>query len=172
LRTYRYVGPKQIAERVRAAPVGECVESPDDVLRWVRQTNQAADTSGCVVATFVIDKTEKLRVADRRSEHVACAGGRDVLSAGEIAFTVAGGGVLVSWVTNQSTGYCPDPESWPAVHAALERAGLAAPEGFDPAFVFRRCLRCAAINVVKGGDFECDVCAAALPIEWNCTSAT
>ena len=34
--------------------------------------------------TFVIGVDGVLRVADRRSEHVACAGGGDVLSAGEL----------------------------------------------------------------------------------------
>ena len=81
---------------------------------------------------------------------------------------VAGGGsVEVLSVSNQSTGFCPEPESWPAVEAALRRAGLARPGGFSPACVFRRCVRCGGLNLVKGGLFECAVCEAALPEEYN-----
>jgi hypothetical protein len=166
-RTYVYVGPKQIATRVGNAPAGVRIDSPEDVLLWAAATGQDVDDGGTVTATFVVDDAGALRVADRRSEHVACAGGRPVLSAGEIAFTVAGRRAGVAWVTNQSTGFCPEPESWPSVKAALERAGLEAPPGFDPAFVFRRCVRCEAINVVKDGVFECLVCTTSLPRDWN-----
>ena len=41
--------------------------------------------------------------------------------AGEITFTVRPGSISVTWVTNQSTGYCPEPASWPAVETALAR---------------------------------------------------
>jgi hypothetical protein len=75
--------------------------------------------------------------------------------------------VRVTWVTNQSTGYCPEPDSWPAVQAALARAGIAAPEGFSQEFLFRRCPRCGSINIIKNGIFECGVCATLLPEEWN-----
>ena len=57
---------------------------------------------------FVIDLTGTLRLAPRRSEHVACAGGGPVLSAGEIVFRRERGGWTVGEVSNQSTGYCPD----------------------------------------------------------------
>jgi hypothetical protein len=147
---YRYVGPKKIAERVRSAPAGARIESPEDV-----------------VATFIIDEAGWLRIADRRSEHVACAGGKPVRSAGEMTFNVRRGRVSVSWVTNQSTGYCPEPDSWPAVQAALARAGIAAPDGFSQAFEFRRCPQCGSINIVKDGVFECGACSTPLPEEWN-----
>jgi hypothetical protein len=109
-----------------------------------------------------------LRVAPRRSEHVACAGGRPVLSAGEITFALAGRSVGVAEVSNQSTGYCPEPESWPAVEAALRRAGLEPPDGFSPACVFRRCEECGTVCLVKGGAFECAACGAGLPSKYNC----
>src|SRR6267142_1060159 len=105
--TYNYVGPKKIAERVVSAPEGTRIEFTDDVRRWMRQTGQELDNSGNVITTFIIDESGGLRIADRRSEHVACAGGRPVQSAGEMTFTVRPGGVSVTWVTNQSTGYCP-----------------------------------------------------------------
>src|SRR4051812_21449492 len=72
---YRYVGPRRIAERSLHAPMGMQINSSDGVLRWSRQTGQALTPSGGVTATFIIDEHGNLRIADRRSEHVACAGG-------------------------------------------------------------------------------------------------
>ena len=164
---YRYVGPRKIAERAPSAPAGTQVESPEDVRRWVRQTAQEADAAGNIVATFIIDEAGWLRIADRRSEHVACAGNRPVRSAGEMTFTIRRSGVNVTWVTNQSTGYCPEPDSWPAVEAALSGAGITPPDGFSQAFDFRRCLRCGSINIIKDGVFECGACSTPLPEEWN-----
>jgi hypothetical protein len=88
-----------------------------------------------------------------------------VLAAGEMTFRV-GRTVEVS-ATNQSTGYCPEPSCLEAVRAALERAGLEAPDAFEPAFEFRRCDGCASVNLVKEGVFECAVCGEALPADWN-----
>ncbi|WP_211240655.1 hypothetical protein [Hamadaea tsunoensis] len=70
-------------------------------------------------------------------------------------------------MSNQSTGYCPEPASWPAVAAACERAGLAHPGGFTAAFEFRRCPDCGQVNIVKGDDFVCAACDGDLPWEWN-----
>lgn len=168
--TYQYVGPKKIGERASSVPTGVRIESVEDIRCWVRQTGQDLNTAGSVTATLIIDESGWLRIADRRSEHVACAGGKPVRSAGEMTFTVRPSTVHVSWVTNQSTGYCPEPSSWPAVEAALARAGIAGPEGFSQEFVFRRCPRCQSINIIKEGAFECGVCATPLPDEWNLQS--
>jgi hypothetical protein len=108
-----------------------------------------------------------LRIADRRSEHVTCAEGQPVLSAGEMTFMCGKGRIFVVSATNQSTGYCPEPESWPAVASALDRIGLAHPESFDPAFDFRRCPSCSQINVIKDERYVCDVCQSPLPKHWN-----
>ncbi len=164
---YSYVGPKRIADRVPHQPAGIRVESAEDVLRWVRQTGQELDSNRSVTATFIIDETGWLHIADRRSEHVACSSGRRVRSAGEITFTVKASDVIISWVTNQSTGFCPEPDSWPAVENALTRAGIGAPDGFIQAFDFRRCPRCGVINIIKDRVFECGVCFTSLPEEWN-----
>lgn len=164
---YHYVGPKKIAERARFAPAGLRVESPEDVRRWVQQTGQEPDGAGNVVATFVIDESGWLRIADRRSEHVACAGGRPVQSAGEMTFAIRPKSIRVVGATNQSTGYCPEPDSWPAVESALARAGIVGPEDFSQKFEFRRCLQCGSINIIKDGVFECGVCFAPLPEAWN-----
>jgi hypothetical protein len=145
------------------------VESSKDVLRWIQQTGQEL-TAGSITATFIIDEAGWLRIADRRSEHVACAGGRPVRSAGEITFTVRPPSVDVTWVTNQSTGYCPKPDSWPAVQVALTRAGITSPAGFSQEFDFRRCPPCGSINLIKEAEFECGVCSSPLPAEWNLES--
>lgn len=117
--------------------------------------------------TFVVAVDGVLRLALRRSEHVACAGGAEVLGAGEIAFARDGAGWTVSEVSNQSTGYCPDPDCWPAVGDALDRAGVPNPGEFTDAVVFRRCPACAERNLVKEADFVCVVCGVELPQEWN-----
>lgn len=74
--------------------------------------------------TFVVTLNGSLRLAPRRSEHVALAAGDAVLAAGEMTFEPEGAGWRVAEVTNQSTGFCPDPDSWPAVAAALDRIGV------------------------------------------------
>ncbi len=122
---------------------------------------------GLIAATFVIDAKGTLLLADRRSEHVACAGGGPVQSAGEMFFLVAGGHVEVVEVSNQSTGFCPEPESWPAVAVALDRAGIAHPGRFTTEVVFRRCESCGERNVVRSGWFACGACGADLPKGWN-----
>jgi hypothetical protein len=170
-RTYRYIGPKQLAERAARSAAGVRVESAEDVRQWLRQTHQEVSAEGSVTVTFVIDESGGLRIADRRSEHVACASGRPVCSAGEMTFAVEPNGIRVTWVTNQSTGYGPEPDSWPAVQAALTRTGLVAPEGFSQEFLFRRCPRCGSVNLIKERVFECGVCSERLPEKWNLDSA-
>lgn len=168
MRLYRYIGPRHIAERVSASPTGTAIASPQQVARWAQLTGQQSDAEGRLVATFVVDAAGALRVADRRSEHVACAGGGPVQSAGEITFTLGHDPVGVDAVSNQSTGYCPEPESWSAVEESLRRAGFEPPAGFSPACVFRRCPGCGSICLVKGGWFECGVCGSELPPAYNC----
>ena len=168
MRVYRYIGSKQIADRATSTPAGTPVRSAADVLGWVRNSGQRPRPDGCAVATFVVDTCGLLLLADRHSEHVACAGRQPVQAAGEITLRVADYSVEVVAVSNQSTGYCPEPESWPAVVTALTAAGLNPPAGFDPACVFRLCLRCGSKNLVKDAVFECGVCAAELPAAYNC----
>jgi len=169
MRLYRYVGPKRIADRAGAEVAGAVVRRAEDVVAWARDSGQVL-VGGRVTATFVIDVTGELLIADRRSEHVACAGGRPVRSAGEMTFALDDGVEAVE-VSNQSTGYCPEPESWPAVAEALARAGLLGPGGFAPSCNFRRCEKCGSINLIKGGVLECGVCAAELPAAYNVQGA-
>ncbi len=114
--------------------------------------------------TFVIDEDGALRVAPRRSEHVACARGRPVLSAGELTIDRS---LAVAFASNQSTGYCPEPDSWPAVARALDELGVKHPRGFSFEATFRRCERCGERNLVKDQVFECAICGAELPRTWN-----
>ena len=70
-------------------------------------------------------------------------------------------------MSNQSTGFCPEPESWPAVATALDRIGVANPGRFTTEVVFRRCEKCDELGVVQDGWFVCGVCGADLPAKWN-----
>jgi hypothetical protein len=166
-RLYSYVGPAAIKARVAGRPGGTRIKTAADLLAWVRGTGGRPGPDGLVAATFVIDEAGELLLADRRSEHVACAGGGPVRSAGEVFLLVEGDGVAVAEASNQSTGYCPEPESWPAVAAALDRIGVAHPGGFTSEIVFRRCEKCGERNVVRDGWFVCGVCGAGLPAAWN-----
>src|SRR5262245_43400464 len=168
MRTYRYVGPKGIADRATVTPAGTSIHSAADVIRWARESGQHAGPDGYIIATFVVDAAGVLLVADRRSEHVACAGRKPVQSAGEITFLVAGTAVEVIAASNQSTGYCPEPESWPAVAAVLSAAGMNPPDGFSLGCEFRRCVRCGGLTLVKERLFRCGVCGADLPLLYNC----
>ena len=164
-RLYSYVGPKAIAERLSTASTGTPIGSIEDLLRWAHPSRVASGSPCSITATFVVDEFGMLRVADRSSEHFACAGGKEVQSAGEVTFHISKGNAEVTWVTNQSTGYCPEPESWPSVREALERAKIRAPFEFSQRMIFRRCDHCGSINIVKDSDFSCGVCSAALPLE-------
>ena len=85
-------------------------------------------------------------------------------------FAPAGAGWRVDAVTNQSTGYCPDPDCWPAVAAALDQAGVPHPGDFTDKVIFRRCPTCGERNLVRDGDYTCALCDGALPARWNVTS--
>lgn len=163
LYAYTYVGPEEIRRSSASQPAGTPVASAADVDGWLR-TNPDAVTEG---ATYVVDLQGRLRLAPRRSEHVACASGEEVLAAGEVRFRGSGSRLTVDAISNQSTGYCPDTSCWDAVVMALQRAGLEPPRGFSPEVVFRRCSRCGELNLVKEAWFVCVFCDADLPAEWN-----
>ncbi len=90
-----------------------------------------------------------------------------VLSAGEIGFVREADWWAVGEVSNQSTGYCPDVTSWPAVALALDHVGLRRPYGFTHEVVFRRCPDCQEYNIVREDDFVCVFCGSDLPETWN-----
>ena len=156
MRSYRYVGPPEIRAAAAGSPGGARVDTPADVARWL--------SAGDDIATYVVTADGVLRIANRRSEHVACAMGGDVLAAGELRFARAG---RVLEASNLSTGYCPEPSCWDALAAALDRAGVVRPAALTSAFVFRRCDACGERNLVKDDVFACALCDAELPAAWN-----
>lgn len=162
-RAYDYIGPDALrgsqSERHH-------IQQPQDVKDWMAQTGQCP-RYGMVVVTFIVDTGGQLWIADRHSEHVACAIGQPVLSAGEMTFAIEGKSVAVTEVSNQSLGYCPEPASWPAVSAALKGSGLSPPLYFTSAYTMRICEICKAKNIIKDDVYECGVCQSVLPIVWN-----
>ncbi|MFG2783972.1 hypothetical protein ACGFY7_39835 [Streptomyces prunicolor] len=163
-RRHRYVGPAELLAAVRPGAEGRIVRSAGDLNAWPAGREKAEPAEPF---TFVVDLDGLLRLAPRRSEHVACAGGADVLGAGEMGFEQAAGLWVVREVSNQSTGYCPHLDSWLAVARALDLAGIGRPRGFTHAVVFRRCETCREINIVREGDFVCVFCGSDLPADWN-----
>jgi hypothetical protein len=161
---YRYVGPADLSAQASLGAGGQLIRSRKEFDDWIG----AVDTREIAEPfTYVVDVEGVLRLAPRRSEHVACAVGGEVLAAGEIAFARSAAGWVVSEVSNQSTGYCPDLSCWSAIASALDRAGLQRPDGFTSEFVFRRCPDCFYLNVVKEEDFVCCLCGEDLPDVWN-----
>ncbi|MFJ3898478.1 hypothetical protein [Streptomyces sp. NPDC090083] len=163
-RRHGYIGPAEPLGTVRPGAEGRVVRSARDLDAWLAARDRAELAEPF---TYVVDLDGLLRLAPRRSEHVACAGGADVLGAGEMGFERTAGRWTVREVSNQSTGYCPRLESWDAVARALDGAGVGRPAGFTYAVVFRRCLTCGEINIVREGDFVCVFCGGDLPGEWN-----
>jgi hypothetical protein len=166
-RLYPYVGPDDIRRRAADAPAGVRIKSPSDPANWARQTNQRSNRDGLIAVTFVVDEQGTFRVADRGSEHVACSGGGPVQSAGEMFLLPTEASLEVVEISNQSTGFCPEPESWPTVASALDRVGFKHPGRFTHEVIFRRCPACGQRNVVKDGWFACGVCGGDLPAAWN-----
>jgi hypothetical protein len=164
---YRYVGPPDILQRSKHSPGGARITSTADLAAWIVTTGQRPDATGLLPVTFVVDADGDLRLADRHSEHVACARGQPVRSAGEMFFEPRASGWNLAAVSNQSTGYCPEPESWSQVAAALDPLPLSHPGRFTYAYVFRRCPICGQLNIVKDEVFECVICNADLPLTWN-----
>jgi len=163
-RKYRYLG-EQGTNEAEYGIQRKQISGPEDI--WHYCAPELRHGHVTVTVTFIVDVKRRLWIADRHSEHVACARGGDVLSAGEMTFTLEGGHAVVSQVTNLSTGYCPEPESWRVVAEALQMIGMTAPNGFEPACDFRRCTACGQRNLVKDGYFVCAVCSADLPRYWN-----
>lgn len=170
-RSYCYVGPEEIRERTVGNSQRTHLASMADLLRWLSDAEPNPRRRDYIPATFIVDLHTQLWIADRRSEHVACALGGNVLAAGELVFSQTGNKAGIIEATNQSTGYCPEPECWQFVAAALDSAGLPHPEGFTTKFHFRRCEDCGSTNIIKNDVFECAVCGTTLSAEWNFATA-
>ena len=165
-RWYRYVGPAELRDQAVAVDA-VALDAPATLDGWLGRLDREERSEP---VTFVITLDGMLRLGPRRSEHVALAGGRAVLAAGELRFAAAGAGWRIVEVTNQSTGYCPDPGCWPVVGTALDRLGVRHPGEFTDKVVFRRCPSCGERNIVRDDDFTCALCDSALPTLWNFTS--
>jgi hypothetical protein len=166
-RRHGHVGPAELLTAVRPGAEGRVVRSAADLTAWLAGREKAEPAEPF---TFVVGLDGLRRLAPRRSEHAACAGGADVLGAGEMGFGHTAGLWAVREASNQSTDYCPHLGSWHAVAHALDRAGIGRPAGFTHAVVFRRCTPCREINIVREGDFVCVFCGSDLPAEWNVTA--
>jgi len=160
---YRYVGPADL-RGVRPGSGAIAVTTSGVLADWLSRRNLGERAEPF---TFVVTPDGSLRLAPRRSEHVALARGDVVLSAGEMKFVQAGADWRVAEVTNQSTGFCPDPDSWLAVAAALDRIGVSHPGDFTDKVIFRLCTNCGERNIVRDDDFTCALCESALPAFWN-----
>ncbi|MFE7385155.1 contact-dependent growth inhibition system immunity protein [Streptomyces zhihengii] len=161
---YPYIGPPELAAAAPDAPGGVPVATREEFARWAAEQT-AADLAQPF--TYTVGADGLLRLAPRRSEHVACAGRLPVHGAGEVLFRPDSGGWEVEEISNFSTGYCPEPASFPRVAAALEACALARPAHFTHAAVFRRCEECGTTCVVKDDHYVCAVCDADLPVRWN-----
>lgn len=161
---YTYVGPADIKAMVSGSPAGTALTDLSALAEWhAAQPSDDRDEP----FTYTLGLDEILRVAPRRSEHVACAGGAPVLAAGEIAFSLHADRWTVASISNQSTGYCPDVTCWPAVASALDRLAIARPTAFTTEILFRRCPTCTELNIIRDDDLVCVFCEAGLPAAWN-----
>lgn len=165
-RLYQYVGPDHLSSLRREE---HCVQpsTVNEIFDWTAGQLTLGNRSRTVIATFIVDRSGNLWIADRRSEHVACADGGPVMAAGEMTFETNGTKIEVTDASNQSTGFCPEPTCWPAVAAALDRIGILRPDDFTESFMFRRCEACGGINLIKDEVFECAACGHELPDQWN-----
>ena len=149
------------------------METKEDCVDFLSQVEEHVCADYRIIVSFVIDRQNRLLVSDRHAEHVACALGEAVQSAGEICFQIVNHFSLsVDWISNQSTGYCPEPSSWKSVESCMMSLEIAIPNGFRPAYQFRRCTTCDNLNLIKDNWFVCSLCNADLPQEWNCDPST
>lgn len=160
-KTYAYVGPPHLLAVLSDPPPRAEISRAKDLADWAAQAARYESLpDGTVPATYVIDPEQRLWLADRRSEHVACARGGPVLMAGELFCRLVPGGCFVETASNLSTGYCPAPE-YAVLAAVLDRLQVSHPGAFEPACEFRHCA-CGQINVIKDGDLVCAVCGQQL----------
>jgi hypothetical protein len=171
MKIYRYVGPENLLNLIHADICREAVENADSVLSWIRQTDQILNYDNSTTATYIIDTNEIMWICDRHMEHVVCAIGMPVLSAGEVTFRINNNHVEIPYITNQSTGFCPEPKSWIAVNKALKKTNIKHPNKFSVNFIFRLCTNCSTINIVKENFYLCAVCNHALEKQWNLDKA-
>ena len=179
-RSYQYVGPQELWHALEDSPSGTVIKSSTDVISWIKNYKQEVSPDGLYWVTYTMLVSGELCIADRHSEHVACASGGPVLAAGELAFDIAlkssqakrniksdGDKVKIIEASNQSTGFCPEPDCWKAVKHALKGTGIIYPNELTYIVCFRLCNHCNQRNIVKDNYFVCSCCGEELPKEWN-----
>jgi len=169
MKTYKYVGNPAFIPKGEF-PARIQLDSVQDARIWVEEHRSELDIEECIAATYVVDAKGLFWIADRSSEHVACARVGTVLSAGEVFFSGIDDLVYIDRITNQSTGYCPEPSSWESVAESLTSVGIKFPTEFDPAFEFRHCDKCDTLNIVKDEFYTCMSCYDDLSEEYNVQS--
>ncbi len=166
MKKYKFVGNSELLQFIDPKLMGHHIKSTKDIENWIKINHQKFDFNVEITATFVIDLDFNLLINDRHSEHIVCANGKEVFSAGEITFKLLKNKtIIISKITNQSTGYCPSSASWDAVKISLEKTDILFPEFFTTFFEFRICEKCHWINVIKDEYFVClnDNCQNELP---------
>ncbi len=166
-RLYPYIGSAAIRDAVDPASPRHEVMSPAGVHAWLLSQGEVWPEKREIVFTYVVLPPACLFIADRRSEHVACARGGEVLAAGEITCSRRGDDIEVVETSNLSTGYCPESSSYEALDRALTAAGFDSFGPYSYPFEFRRCSGCGGIQVIKDDVFECASCGDDLPETWN-----
>lgn len=164
---YKYVGDSEVLESTKDIPGGQIITCSKDVLEWIDKTKQKSEADGLYWATFIISDDESFYIADRRSEHVACAEGKPVLSAGEVAFCIDKNKSEIFEISNQSTGFCPEPESWLNIKDIFIKIGIPHPSDFTFKVIFRRCPKCGERNIVRDSYYVCACCESELTEKWN-----
>jgi hypothetical protein len=161
---YFYIGPTNIPHN-NSFLQRFCITNSRDVAKWIDITQQ--EHSSSITATYIIDIDKNLWITDRHYEHVACAQGKAVLAAGEISFFQQNQDIEIIYISNQSTGYCPEPSCWSVVQDVLIQAEICHPASFSLECIFRRCEDCGQRNIVKDNDYHCAVCNHPLSRHWN-----
>ena len=167
IKEYRYIGSQDIIDNLPEKSARVCVTSAKDVLKWIKISKQSPEYDSCYVATFIISTDGNLWINDRHSEHVLCANGENVLSAGEITFEVDKDELEIIAISNQSTGYCPEPASWNSVAIALKDTKIPYPDDFTAKYTFRKCDKCGQKNIIKDEWYFCAVCDEPISKTWN-----
>lgn len=166
---YSYVGPADIKESTVGHSAGVTICTTKDLSAWARQQDEWDCET--LTVTFVVLPDRTLRVAPRRSEHVACALGGSVAAAGELTLCLKPK-LMVVGATNQSTGYCPEPGCWDAARSTLMALEIPCPSELTSCYTFRMCPGCWERNLIKEDWFVCDLCGHDLPHEWNFDEST
>ena len=169
MKRYQYLGTQQPDQQLMQPSNRLRLVSARSILDWIKLYKPPRNPDKTVTLTFIVDLEGAMWINDRHSEHVFCANGGDVLSAGEITFEINEHEYTaqIEATTNQSTGYCPQPESYEAVKSAIEATGIEHPPSFTTEFVFRLCNHCNTINILKDDWFYCGVCDRELDEFWN-----